>query len=852
MPNLVDERALAWKRLKAIQKKFSDHWPQQSAVIKSDVALAVFNATPRGRIEFVRAVVDRVGEVSKKLGPLTDRSIQRFLQLSYCDGYPSAAIQVVERLLRSKLAFTDDDFVFLIRRTADVKVVSIYTLPYVSRLVALVEAWTRDFGVSQALAKQVLRLAPTLKHYAIAEHRRLIDRLANLRNDGSVSITPGEPWGDQALADIRASRRVRSAWADLISHAADATPSMPSKRWEEKAHSLLKSVGKDGFREAMVRWLPLVDKPRPKPIDPPGYGSELGVWWISDMNAVILKGLAWICGVSQDARLARPLTQLAISAYRKLPSIGPRLAKVGNACVWALGALPGVDGVAQLAILKSRVKFGTAQKMIEKALNAAALRAGVSRDDIEELAIPTYGFSEIGRRVERFDEYSAELIVDGADTRIQWRKSDGKALKSAPASVKQARPDEIKELIQTAKDAQRMLSSRRERLDAMSLLRKSWPLSVWRERYLDHPLVGALARRLIWRFIAGDKTIDACFLAGRLVDVEGCALKLPPKSTRVELWHPIEQPIAAIQAWRAWLERHEVRQPFKQAHREVYLLTDAERRTHIYSNRFAAHILRQHQFNALCAARGWRNTLRLPVDAEYPPPTRSLPDWNLRAEFWIDAVVDDPVDYHTAAYPFVATDQVRFYPIDSAEHKAHAGGGVYAVGNRGLAAEPIPLDQIPPLVFSEVMRDVDLFVGVASVGNDPTWNDGGPQGRYRDYWNEYAFGSLSTSANTRKTVLMGLIPRLAIAPRCSFEGNFLVVRGDIRSYKIHLGSANILMTPNDQYLCIVPTRGPAKKSPDRLFLPFEGDERLSVILSKALMLADDTKIADPTIRSQIR
>ena len=41
-------------------------------------------------------------------------------------------------------------------------------------------------------------------------------------------------------------------------------------------------------------------------------------------------------------------------------------------------------------------------------------------------------------------------------------------------------------------------------------------------------------------------------------------------------------------------------QPIKQAHREIYLLTDAERQTQSYSNRFAAHILRQHQFTALC------------------------------------------------------------------------------------------------------------------------------------------------------------------------------------------------------------------------------------------------------------
>lgn len=37
-----------------------------------------------------------------------------------------------------------------------------------------------------------------------------------------------------------------------------------------------------------------------------------------------------------------------------------------------------------------------------------------------------------------------------------------------------------------------------------------------------------------------------------------------------------------------------------------------------------------------------------------------------------------------------------------------------------------------------------------------------------------------------------------------------------------------------------------------LFLPFEGDSVLSIILSKAFLLADDARITDPSITRQIR
>jgi hypothetical protein len=312
-----------------------------------------------------------------------------------------------------------------------------------------------------------------------------------------------------------------------------------------------------------------------------------------------------------------------------------------------------------------------------------------------------------------------------------------------------------------------------------------------------------------------------------------------------------------VLAWRAWFERHEVRQPFKQAHREVYLLTDAERRTATYSNRFAAHILRQHQFNALCAARGWRNKLRLMVDDSYPPASRELPNWDLRAEFWIEGIGDsygqDTNDSGT--YLRVATDQVRFYRTAAASNYAHAGGGSYTSQAAGPGTdhvnEPVPLEQVSPLVFSEVLRDVDLFVGVASVGNDPTWRDGGPEGRYRAYWQSYSFGDLSETAQTRRAVLERLLPRLTkIRDRCTLSDRFLVVRGDLRTYKIHLGSGNILMEPNDQYLCIVPSRS-TSDGPSDVFLPFEGDATLSIILSKAFLLAADRKVTDPTITRQI-
>ena len=78
----------------------------------------------------------------------------------------------------------------------------------------------------------------------------------------------------------------------------------------------------------------------------------------------------------------------------------------------------------------------------------------------------------------------------------------------------------------------------------------------------------------------------------------------------------------------------------------------------------------------------------------------------------------------------------------------------------------------------------------------------------RAKWNSYAFGELGETAHARRAILERLVPRLETAGQCTLSDRFLVARGKLRTYRIHLGSGNVLMEPNDQYLCIVPARDP--------------------------------------------
>ncbi len=682
-----------------------------------------------------------------------------------------------------------------------------------------------------------------------------IEQLTEWIGDGSqFYLVPGECWSDAVNADIvRFPVAMRSKWAALLKHLLSATPARPSDKWRKTAIKQLEDIGEREIHRSIERWLPLVAKGRTLSKTPGFIGDTRGTGdSIHEGNATVLRGLLWLVPLLTGGEgLSRLIASLALSAYRKIPGVGPRAVKVGNAAVYALSEMVSPETVGQLAMLKVRIRFGAAQKEIEKAFDTASEALKLPRDQIEEMSVPACGLESVGRRDEAIGDYRAELIVSGAGAELRWFDNRGKLLKSTPASVKKDSAETVKDLQQGLKDIEAMLSAQRDRIDALFLERKSWPVAVWRERYLDHPLVGTITRRLIWCIGTSAVTIAE----GRALDIKGKPFEIEDDA-EVTLWHPAGRSVDEVVEWRKRIEALGIVQPFKQAHREVYALTDAERRTSTYSNRFAAHVLRQHQFNALCGTRRWKNKLRLMVDDFYPPAVRALPAWGLRAEFRIEGVGSEyGVDTNdSGVFLRLASYQVCFYRIGAAANRAHAGGGGYtstAMGpGLGNINQLIPLYEVPELVFSEIMRDADLFVGVASVGNDPTWQDGGPGGRYLDYWQRYSFGELSATAVTRQEALQRLIPRLKIRDRCTLSGRFLTVRGDKRTYKIHLGSGNVMMEPNDQYLCIVPVLLRLSSDND-LYLPFEGDLTLSVILSKAFLLAEDSKIKDPVINRQI-
>ena len=84
-----------------------------------------------------------------------------------------------------------------------------------------------------------------------------------------------------------------------------------------------------------------------------------------------------------------------------------------------------------------------------------------------------------------------------------------------------------------------MLPAQRDRLDNLFLLQKKWTYDSWLARYMNHPLVGTIARRLIWKFSKDDKATSAIWFDGHIIGRDGKPVDWLDHATTVELWHPI-------------------------------------------------------------------------------------------------------------------------------------------------------------------------------------------------------------------------------------------------------------------------------------------------------------------------
>src|SRR6185312_13817471 len=142
--------------------------------------------------------------------------------------------------------------------------------------------------------------------------------------------------------------------------------------------------------------------------------------------------------------------------------------------------------------------------------------------------------------------------------------------------------------------------------------------------------------------------------------------------------------------------------------------------------------------------------------------------------------------------------------------------------------KPLPLADVPPRVFSETMRDLDLMVSVAhSGGVDPE--------------------TTASTVEMRSALVSETCALLGLA-NVTLKSAHVLIAGTLGQYSVPLGSAVVHRQPGGA-LCIIPVHSQQR---GRIFLPFSDDDpRTAEVVSKVVLLARDKDIKDPSILEQI-
>ena len=582
----------------------------------------------------------------------------------------------------------------------------------------------------------------------------------------------------------------------------------PSKTWQKLATEIVGELGEEDFQSGHVMILEKL---------------IVGDEWFQDTEKVCaLRGLTWLSRLHPGNGQLYMVQKIANRSYKKVPG-GPLNAKLGNIALETLAAIGNLDAFGIINNIEAKAKYSVYKRAIAaRKKKFTELLKQFSPEELADRSVPSHELVN-GKKTIGIGDVKALLELDGFKVNITWETASGKIQKTVPAHLKKDFAAEIKSVKAEGKSIVETINSQARKFEKSWIQQRTWPLDNWKDFILNHGLLNIICEKLIW--IKEDDGVNTSFMIQNTqpIDYQGNTINFTENSS-IRVWHPSLVSVEETLAWRNRIFDQQIKQPFKQAFREVYLLTPAEELTNDHSNRFAGHHLRGNTLYSLGKNREWKMTYE-------EAPTFDIPSAELVAILNIRGGV---------LYSDCDTLDLQFRKRDP----NRKGQGYFL-------RDQVPLAEVPPVILSEVMRDVDLFVAVAGLGVDPYF-DQNQTGELMNYWRDASFGRKSQTAMSeiRKDLLGRLIPMTKIAKKCSFEDNFLKVEGTYRTYKINLGSGNILMEPNDQYLCIVPA--PNSRLEKKIWLPFEGgDKTLMVILSKAFLLADDEKITDQSILYQI-
>lgn len=810
---LADARIVLGRLVDSISRD-TDHWSyvREPALEELPVVQEIFSALPEFRLDVLRAVI--------RLNTVGDKGIV----VKPHPVHTKVLWRVVMRLASRNLPYTDVALADIFQLLA--------TVPhsYDHRIRSLVRAIERHAARRpitcervRGLIREYIESLRSNRNRECHEFAERLDRiLAPVSDDTTPPLfaaMPDSEWGEkikQRFAQFDDDQQAH--WHELFILASNAVKqNRPRKQWRENASRLVNAIGHQAFSAELV-WM--------------FENYEFDRFRTADRNAEILRGLVWASIFAEYHAPVAELGWFASKCYDEERFSYDCCARVGNACILALGELPEAIGASELLALYGRIRFETARTMIGRALCVAAEGVDKEVHELGDPAIPDLGLDAEGRRFETVGSYQAEISVSGAGVvHLRWHGPDGRVRNRIPSDLLNIGSDYYPWLqVEYKERIEREVVKQVRRLENLLFARRTRTMGHLRGYYMRHLWMSRIAANLVWAFRSGGREVSGIYRDGRFVDASGVPLAGLVDETVAFLWHPVDADVAEVFSWRDRFAQLRIEQPFEQVTREIFVVTDPEKETGAYSNRFAGQLLETTECTHVLWEQNWRGE-GLWEDNKVFIIERSFPEWGIGAALYLYPVFY--VRRHGRRnFNFRATDRVCFRRID-ADDESELG-----------------ITDVPSRVFSEVMRDINRAVAASACAENTAWRDCREREADVYYSLDPGIVDLVHSGGSRPELIEKLLPRLSIADRCSLQGEDLIVRGNLFTYRIHLGSASVFNESNGQHLCIVPSR--KSDSADFLNLSFEGDRHLSQILGKAFLLAADDKIRDSALWKQIR
>ena len=445
---------------------------------------------------------------------------------------------------------------------------------------------------------------------------------------------------------------------------------------------------------------------------------------------------------------------------------------------------------------KESNQFGAQRKAsenvaVDMALRNLAVNAGYTDVTRLTMRMETMMFDDIRQLTEpqTLEDISIWLAIDELGQCDIACTKGGKELKSIPAKFKK------NELVLTLAETKKTLTEQYRRTRLM-FEQAMEDMTEFTAGELDALTANPVVAPIVKSLVLTDGKQSGMLNGLTFVPVNGESRTISA-DTPLRVAHPFDlYTEGSWKDWQKYLFDQEIVQSFRQVFRELYVKTVDELGTNS-SLRYAGNQIQPKKTAACLKSRRWVADVEDGLQKVYYKQ-------NIIARIYALADWFSPADIEAPTLEWV-----DFF-------------------NR-KNGEQMKIDDIPDILFSEVMRDVDLAVSVAHAGGvDPE--------------------ASHSTVELRRAVCEYTLPLFGLT-NVTFEKNHALIKGELADYAIHLGSG-VVHIQGGPMINVLPVHSQHR---GRLFLPFvDDDPKTAQIISEILLFAEDKKIADPFILQQIR